>query len=958
MTDEAKKLKEILEFYKDRKGAPGGTAKPGSPVTVNLGRKGGIVRAIAGTPIEGGREVAVVHSDEGLLAIQQSRVDEELNVETVISEVWEEEPKEPKPKPKKGLKFTLLVGISTINDLGYEFNKSYENYFILAVNSSNVALFEDEDVVASGASIYDTVVPVEPILCPKLDIEKNKYSSTYLRLSGETYSHPLESIKSHYPFYDLESDEFYTKPLFEAVYKKQGNNELKTVINPNIEVKVSSVTEQDSWGLPTISDFISTTLSIHTFKQTFTILNGKTLVSKDIPFTYGHHRHTIEYFTASQLNTFFSRMPEIFRCLLLEGPINTLVYEGIITSKKSVYNVFSSYKESDLTSDVTIRQNIEVFSDINSPELRQTFVCLEDSLSEQVVYGYDDEKETVRSVLIDSKVQSNADIEIKASIDNSAVLSVSAIQEEIPNTGWVDVEIDLDLTGAGGDGDIVFWWSLVRGTIREDLRYIYGTYRYLWVYGFQGITTVGRYTVAVCSDFTLSSPSILFASNHPVRTVCPEDPDHHWSECVKAAFCCTSYDWPGIYLDGRDGGYFGDFVYGHLFPTDFLINVQYIDADSLQYGTGGGTGDDDDSDVEPLFRHVGDKYSCSFTSKCVYSINDIEIEPDRLLIPDYLDLDLPHCQNSLNSIKALKEDDSEVNSVFINLRTPVEKLFNVFPCKDWENPNIGQILNGKSALISGELIESKELISFKGTIQTASLVITSLGQEFTWLDPEENVKTGSGYIDLSVSVDKDNIYDVQQYSDSLVFFNSVLFACNTGTTLQAPAGPSHNGEYLSNNNNLWTFIKGYIPTWFDADGEFSKSYDFPEGNPYSSNLQSKTYSVSGKPGIDHKGVTLHNFKFFEDRGIECYHNGDLYVFKKFHGNYDTTTQKNTINSIFERGLMVAYKFKIDLESSEANGLCIPEEVLFIQSERPLTQVTNFLNGKSGEFTIFDVAVEE
>jgi hypothetical protein len=56
--------------------------------------------------------------------------------------------------------------------------------------------------------------------------------------------------------------------------------------------------------------------------------------------------------------------------------------------------------------------------------------------------------------------------------------------------------------------------------------------------------------------------------------------------------------------------------------------------------------------------------------------------------------------------------------------------------------------------------------------------------------------------------------------------------------------------------------------------------------------------------------------------------------------------------------MVAYKFKIDLESSEANGLCIPEEVLFIQSERPLTQVTNFLNGKSGEFTIFDVAVEE
>lgn len=79
--------------------------------------------------------------------------------------------------------------------------------------------------------------------------------------------------------------------------------------------------------------------------------------------------------------------------------------------------------------------------------------------------------------------------------------------------------------------------------------------------------------------------------------------------------------------------------------------------------------------------------------------------------------------------------------------------------------------------MSGELLEDKELISFKGRVKGASFnVVTLINKElpndFTSTDFSKYsayVK-GTSYISLTVEVLKKDIYTVQEQSESLLFF--------------------------------------------------------------------------------------------------------------------------------------------------------------------------------------------
>lgn len=98
MTDDAaKKLAELIKYYKDRVGSPNRSARPGDTVRVTLGGTSGIIDAAAGTVIKGGEDVAVVNTLNGPVAIQ-SQSGGSLGTQSAINEIWEEEDKDKRPR--------------------------------------------------------------------------------------------------------------------------------------------------------------------------------------------------------------------------------------------------------------------------------------------------------------------------------------------------------------------------------------------------------------------------------------------------------------------------------------------------------------------------------------------------------------------------------------------------------------------------------------------------------------------------------------------------------------------------------------------------------------------------------------------------------------------------------------------------------------------------------------------
>jgi len=111
--DASDKLAEILENNTDHIGISEQTANPGETIKINaIGRRSGVINAVAATRIDTGAQVAVLQTSKGALAIQET--EDKTNSQNVINDSWVREEKEnKKPPTEKPGKLKILFSRQT-----------------------------------------------------------------------------------------------------------------------------------------------------------------------------------------------------------------------------------------------------------------------------------------------------------------------------------------------------------------------------------------------------------------------------------------------------------------------------------------------------------------------------------------------------------------------------------------------------------------------------------------------------------------------------------------------------------------------------------------------------------------------------------------------------------------------------------------------------------------------------
>lgn len=488
---------------------------------------------------------------------------------------------------------------------------------------------------------------------------------------------------------------------------KKGSNVKEVVINSNVSISITAETNQDKIFLPSIKSSINE----HSFRQFFKIINGKTLISKDVVFSDRLHRYNTESLFTYRPNSAIPvygynpfpgviDVPVHYRHLIIEGPINRIVLSGKSIGGSSTHSGYAYYLNPSqgrpgippfTSSESTpypkyvfnVQFETEVDSYISSESLTHQFKFK----SARDEYEITNNRDVIaaaqeggvnafRELHYDSETLLDLDKDITINASSKTVLKLTSKEEYKPridpNEGWLPGDL------GGGLGEPYDDWILVRTTFKEEYRYVYGKYRWMYARGLMGLANKEGYAAVICQEFTNFANTPSAGDMYWVMTVCNEG--GALTDCGPVAFQGTSADWPGVALSSPRGGLIdGSTVWGRLWGGGFspVLRVDYIIDESLTYTDNLGNHIDPD---DQSYIADGIVAQCESTTTSSYKVNGTEIPRERLIVPDYLDLNIEICQSNLGEIKSLKLSDGDGNStVTITLLTTTERFFSKLP---------------------------------------------------------------------------------------------------------------------------------------------------------------------------------------------------------------------------------------------------------------------------------------